>query len=62
MYESDITRFLQEMKARNPMMEEKQRRGRSLLWERPQRLEVAEIARESRVPTPSYSYYPKNYT
>jgi hypothetical protein len=62
MYQSDITRFLQEMKARNPLMEEKQRRGRSLLWERPQRLEVAQLERESRLPTPSYSYYPKDYT
>jgi hypothetical protein len=33
-YESDITRFLRDLKEKNPRMEEGQRAGRALLWEK----------------------------
>ncbi len=33
-YESEITQFIKELKAKNPGMEERQRQGRSLLWDK----------------------------
>ncbi|HET9645523.1 MAG TPA: DUF3460 family protein [Burkholderiaceae bacterium] len=33
-YKSDITNFLDELKARKPNLEEEQRAGRALLWDR----------------------------
>lgn len=56
MYESDITRFLRDMKTRNPQLEDQQRKGRSLLWDRPQDREFARQAREARVPQKPYVY------
>jgi len=57
MYESDITRFLREMRARNPQLEDQQRKGRSLLWDRPQDPEFARQSRDARVPQKPYVYY-----
>ena len=31
-YESEITRFIKELKVKNPALEESQRQGHSLLW------------------------------
>ena len=33
-YESDVTRFIGELKARKPTLEAEQRAGRALLWDR----------------------------
>jgi hypothetical protein len=33
-YKSDITKFLEDLKARKPDLEEEQRAGRALLWDR----------------------------
>ena len=57
MYESDITQFLRELKERNPRLEEEQREGRAILWDRPQDREFTQQARESRVPQAPYVYY-----
>ena len=57
MYESDITRFLRELKERNPRLEEEQRKGRAILWDRPQDPEFARQARDAKVPQPPYVYY-----
>lgn len=35
MYESDYTLFLKELKAKNPGIEEDQRAGRAMLWDKP---------------------------
>ncbi|MFP5411875.1 MAG: DUF3460 family protein [Gammaproteobacteria bacterium] len=59
MYESEITRFLREMKQRNPSLEDAQRKGRALLWDRPQDPELARQAREARVPQKPYVYQPE---
>ena len=56
MYESDITRFLRDMKARNPLLEESQRKGRALLWDKPQDPDLVRQAREARVPQKPYVY------
>ena len=36
-YQSDITLFLDELKKADPHLEEKQRAGRALLWDKPVR-------------------------
>lgn len=62
LYESEITRFLAELKAARPHVAEGQRKGRALLWDRPQDLDTLRRNRESRVRQPAYVYYPKDYT
>jgi hypothetical protein len=57
MYESDITRFLRELKERNPQLEQEQRKGRAILWDRPQDPEHARQVREARLPQDPYVYY-----
>ena len=56
MYVSEITSFLRELKARNPALEESQRKGRALLWDRPQDPELARQARKASVPQKPYVY------
>jgi aspartate ammonia-lyase len=34
-YESEITQFINELKQKNPDLEEQQRAGRALLWDKP---------------------------
>ena len=57
MYESDITRFLRELKERNPELQAQQRKGRAILWDRPQDPEISTQARAARVPQKPYVYY-----
>jgi len=33
-YESEVTQFINDLKAKNPAVEEGQRQGRSLLWDK----------------------------
>jgi hypothetical protein len=56
MYQSDITRFLQELKSSNPQLEAQQREGRALLWDHPQDAETTRSNRESRVAQQPYVY------
>lgn len=62
MYESEITRFLAELKQKSPKLEDRQREGRALLWDRPQDADTARRNRASRVPPQPYVYYPKDFT
>ncbi len=58
MYQSDITKFLNELKQQRPTLEEEQRRGRALLWDK-QPLDLEERANQqaSRVKQTPYVYY-----
>lgn len=58
-YESDITRFLRELKQQKPEIERKQREGRALLWD--QQLDFDELARwkQANVPQQPYVYQTK---
>ena len=58
-YKSDISRFIDELKAENPELEEEQRAGRALLWDRPIDREAAARWREARVPQAPYVYQTK---
>ncbi|GAB2919501.1 DUF3460 family protein [Paraburkholderia jirisanensis] len=58
MYQSDITQFLNQLKAQKPQLEAEQRSGRSLLWDK-QPIDLDERAQQqsSRVQQTSYVYY-----
>jgi len=56
-YESDFTRFLKDLKQKDPELEQKQRAGRALLWDRPPiDLDARRRAEESRVKQQPYVY------
>lgn len=59
-YKSDVTRFLEELKARKPTLEAEQRAGRALLWDRPLDREALEEWRAARVPQQPYVYQTKS--
>lgn len=56
-YESDVTLFIQKLKAARPTLEAEQRKGRAIWWDR----EPLDVSRrrqetESRVPQKPYPY------
>jgi uncharacterized protein DUF3460 len=56
-YQSDVTRFLAELKAKRPTLEAEQRAGRDLLWDKQiDRVAEAEF-RAAKVPQPPYVYF-----
>jgi hypothetical protein len=58
-YKSDVTSFIEELKANKPTLEEEQRQGRGLLWDkRIDRDAQAEFA-EAAVPQQPYVYQTK---
>jgi hypothetical protein len=60
MYESDHTLFIKSLKANNPAIEEGQREGRALLWDKaPIALTEQDRSKESRVKQQSYVYQNK---
>ena len=59
-YESDFTLFIKDLKQKNPGMEESQRAGRALLWDKaPINLDEKERTQESRVGQQAYVYQNK---
>jgi len=55
-YKSDVTQFIEDLKAKKPSLEAEQRAGRDLLWDRElDRDELAEY-RAARVPQRPYVY------
>lgn len=59
MYESDITRFLRELKQAKPHLEDEQRKGRAIWWDRPQDPETERRNQASRVRQAAYVYQTK---
>ena len=58
MYQSEITQFLNQLKEQKPDLEEQQRKGRALLWDKqPVDLDERERQQASRVKQTSYVYY-----
>ena len=57
-YESDITRFLQDLKAQKPNLETEQKQGRSLLWDKQVDRELQAGFSKARVAQKSYVYQP----
>jgi hypothetical protein len=58
-YKSDITEFIDELKAKKPTLEEEQRAGRALLWDKRIDRALQEEWRESRVAQQPYVYQTK---
>ncbi len=59
-YESDHTKFIRELKAKKPHLEEGQRQGRALLWDKtPVNLDETARADDARVPQKAYPYATK---
>ena len=60
MYESDFTKFIRDLKTARPHLEEDQRKGRAIWWDKTP-LNVTEKAEqdEARVPQKPYPYATK---
>ncbi len=55
-YESDLTRFIRELKSRQPDLEREQREGRAIWWDKELDPEQLRRWRESKVPQKPYVY------
>lgn len=55
-YESDLTRFIRELKSKQPDLERKQREGRAIWWDKELDREQLERWRQSKVPQQPYVY------
>jgi hypothetical protein len=58
-YESDITRFIRELREKQPDLERKQREGRAIYWDKQLDFEQLARWRESKVPQQPYVYQTK---
>jgi hypothetical protein len=59
-YESEITQFIKSLKEKNPKLEEQQRAGRALLWDKaPLDLDTQDRTAESRIKQQAYVYQNK---
>ncbi|HET7793162.1 MAG TPA: DUF3460 family protein [Rhizobacter sp.] len=58
-YKSDVTSFIEDLKAKKPTLEEEQRQGRALLWDKPIDLEAQADYRDARVDQQPYVYQTK---
>ncbi|HYD97159.1 MAG TPA: DUF3460 family protein [Noviherbaspirillum sp.] len=59
-YVSEFTKFIEELKQKNPSLEEKQRSGRAIWWDKsPVDLETRRREQESRVKQQPYVYQNK---
>jgi len=58
-YKSDVTSFIETLKAQKPTLEAEQRQGRALLWDRPYDADSESEYRASQVPQQPYVYQTK---
>jgi hypothetical protein len=60
LYESEASQFINQLKKKNPQLEESQRAGRALLWDKePIDLDLRKRADDSRVAQQAYVYQNK---
>ncbi len=55
-YKSEVTQFIDELKAQKPTLEAEQRAGRALLWDRPVDRDAQAAWDEAKVPQQAYVY------
>ncbi len=55
-YTSEVTQFIQTLKAQKPTLEAEQRQGRALLWDQKIDLSVEQAYQEARVDQQPYVY------
>lgn len=58
-YKSDVTEFIEELKAKKPSLEEEQRAGRALLWDKRIDREAQAQYGDAKVPMQPYVYQTK---
>jgi hypothetical protein len=58
-YKSDVTQFIESLKAAKPTLEEEQRAGRALLWDRRIDRDAQAEYGKARVPQQPYVYQTK---
>ena len=58
-YESELTRFLRQIKQQNPAIEADQKEGRAIWWDKQLDRDLYRRFRESSVSQPAYVYQPK---
>jgi hypothetical protein len=61
-YKSDVSRLIDDLRAKNPKLEEEQRQGRALLGDKPIDREVQAEYSVARVPQQPYVYQTKAST
>ena len=59
-YKSDVTSFIEELKARKPSLEDEQRAGRALLWDRALDRDALADWNDAQVPQQPYVYQTKS--
>jgi len=57
-YESEVTRFIRDLREKNPQIAEQQKKNRATWWDRPQDMETWRERAASTVPAPGYVYFP----
>ncbi|MBA4344094.1 MAG: DUF3460 domain-containing protein [Methylibium sp.] len=55
-YKSEVTQFIDELKAKKPTLEAEQRAGRALLWDKPVDRQAQSEYRSARVAQQPYVY------
>ena len=58
-YQSDATQFIESLKKQDPQLEQRQREGRALLWDREQDRDAQAGYKAARVPQQPYVYQTK---
>ena len=58
-YKSDVTQFIESLKAAKPTLEQEQRAGRALLWDKALDREQQAQWKQARVPQQAYVYQTK---
>jgi hypothetical protein len=58
-YQSEITQFIDQLKAKTPGMEERQRQGRELLWDKTIDRDLASDLRAGQIEQKPYVYQTK---
>ncbi|WP_372528065.1 DUF3460 family protein [Piscinibacter sp.] len=58
-YKSDVTAFIEELRAKKPTLEQEQRAGRALLWDKRVDLNAQAEFSEATVPQQPYVYQTK---
>ena len=61
-YTSDVTQFIEQLKAKRPTLEAEQRAGRALLWDKNLNLADESEYSEARVPQQPYVYGSGSYS
>ena len=57
-YESELTKFLRDLREKNPQIYDQQKKNRTTWWDKPQDLQTNRERAASTVAQPGYVYFP----